>query len=211
MRGSPRGHGPGDGSGTEGGESGGAGAPRSVRRVLLVGIMGSGKTEVGRLLAHRLGWAFRDFDREIEERTGLSISEIFREHGEEFFRNLEERIGDEFLGEDRVVLAPGGGWPCVPGRMVGHGPGTLSVWLKVDPEEAVLRSSTDGPTRPLLWVQDPVRRVKELLEKRAGYYGLAEYALETTGIGPKELARKIEEIVNAKGAAGVDGTLPSYK
>ena len=103
------------------------GGLREVKRVLLVGFMASGKTRVGRLLAHRLGWSFRDFDSEIVSREGLSISEIFRQHGEGSFREMEARIGSELLGEDHVVLASGGGWPTGPGRMEDLPEGTLSV------------------------------------------------------------------------------------
>ena len=70
-------------------------AQEPYRRVVLVGFMGSGKTQVGQALARRLGWPFRDFDREIEGRLGLSIPEVFRQHGEELFREMEGQIGSE--------------------------------------------------------------------------------------------------------------------
>ena len=98
-------------------------APR-CERVLLVGFMGSGKTRVGELLADRLSWAFQDFDRESESRLGLPIAEIFRQHGESFFRAEEKRVGEELLKGQQVVLASGGGWPIAPGRLTRRGEGT---------------------------------------------------------------------------------------
>ena len=105
-----------------------------IRRVLLVGFMGSGKTQVGQALARRLGWQFRDFDQEVRFRVGLPIPEIFRQHGEARFREMEAAVGAELLKEEDVVLASGGGWPAGPTRMEALPPGTLSVWLKVTAE-----------------------------------------------------------------------------
>lgn len=88
----------------------------TIRRLLLVGFMGSGKTLVGQALARRLGWGFRDFDQEVKIRSGLPIPEIFRQHGEGHFREMEAQVGQEVLLDESVVLASGGG--------VAHGSGT---------------------------------------------------------------------------------------
>jgi shikimate kinase len=167
-----------------------------VRRVLLVGFMGSGKTVVGQALAPLLGWAFRDFDQEICSRVGLPIPEIFREHGEGFFREVEGQVGVDLLLEERVVLASGGGWPAARGRLDALPRGTLAVWLKVEPEEAVRRVREGWPGRPLLAVPDPVRQARDLLAGREAYYAKAHVALDTMGVGPEALARTIETFVN---------------
>ena len=86
------------------------------------GVHGERKNPVGKLLAERLDWSFRDFDEEIYSRVGLPIPEIFRQHGEGFFRDLEEGVGEELLQWSGVVLASGGGWPAAPGRMEGLHP-----------------------------------------------------------------------------------------
>ncbi len=170
-----------------------------IRRVLLVGFMGSGKTRVGQALALRLGWSFRDFDQEIRTRVGLPIPQIFLQHGEGLFREMEESVGEELLREERVVLASGGGWPVGLGRMENLPPGTFTLWLKVSPEEAVRRVLQEGPTRPLLAVPDPLARARELLAEREPWYGRSGAALDTEGIGPEELARRIEKLMNREG------------
>jgi len=175
------------------------GGRRHVERVLLVGFMGSGKTRVGQALAKGLGWGFRDFDEEIGARMGLPIPEIFRQHGEGFFRDMEERIGAELLLRRDVVLASGGGWPAAPGRMEGLGPSTLSIWLQVTAEEAIRRVREEGPTRPLLAVGDPVSRAKALLKDREPFYRRAQVVIDSTETGPEDLARRIEDLINEKG------------
>jgi shikimate kinase len=162
--------------------------------------MGSGKTKVGQALARRLGWTFRDFDQEIRSRVGLPIPDIFREHGEARFREMEEQVGADLLQEEGVVLASGGGWPIAPGRMEGLPEGTLSVWLRVLPEEAVRRAREEGPSRPLLEVTDPVGRARQILAEREACYGKAHLALDTMEAGAEELARSIEEFMNERGA-----------
>ncbi len=171
----------------------------TITRVLLVGFMGSGKTLVGQALARRLGWAFRDFDQEIRFRVGLPIPEIFRQHGEAHFRDMEREVGAGLLGETHVVLASGGGWPADVGRMDDLPQGTFSVWLKVTAEEAVRRVREEGPTRPLLAVPDPLARARSLLAEREPYYRKASWALDSQAGDPEELARTIEEEMVASG------------
>lgn len=173
--------------------SGDAAAP--VRRVLLVGFMGSGKTTVGRILARGLGWAFVDFDERIEARLGRPVERIFREMGEEEFRRAEAEVGRELLESERAVLATGGGWPAGPGRLEELPSGTLSVWLRVSPEEALRRVGRSEGVRPLLERPDALAEARRLLDEREPYYRRASLALDTESAGPEELARSIEERV----------------
>lgn len=168
-------------------------------RVLLVGFMGSGKSRVGRRVAKGLGWSFQDFDEEIVLKEGLSIPEIFRQHGEAFFREVEERVGWELLSGRGVVLASGGGWPAVEGRMENLPPNTFTVWLKVTAEEAVRRAEVEGATRPLLSVSDPVARAAALLKERERFYKKARIAIDTTKIGIHESAKRIVDLVRKEG------------
>jgi len=150
-----------------------------VQRILLVGFMGSGKTTLGRLLASEMGWRFVDLDEAVELHDGREIPRIFQEDGEEGFRKIEHAVTLRFLGEDRVVLASGGGWPCQEGRLEGTGPGTLSVWLRVSSEEALDRIRRQGNQRPLLEVPNPRTRIGELLAAREPYYRKASCWVDT--------------------------------
>ncbi len=165
--------------------------PEPVERVVLVGFMAAGKTSVGRRLAQALGWDFVDFDDVIEARTGASIPEIFRTQGEAAFRAMEARLTDEFARARRVVLAPGGGWVTQPDLMDRLGPGTLIVWLRISPEEAVRRALADSVHRPLLAGADPLARARLLLQEREEFYYLADTAIETDGRGIDDVAREI--------------------
>jgi shikimate kinase len=160
-------------------------------RILFVGFMGSGKSTVGRIVAQHLGWRFIDFDDVIEERIDLTIAEIFRERGEPFFRQVEEEVGQELLRLDHVVLASGGGWPVPSGRLEGLPEDSLSVWLRVSPEEAVRRMAGEGSVRPLLEGPDPVTKARELLEVREGRYTMAHLTLDTEGAEPQDLALSV--------------------
>ncbi|MBT8336767.1 MAG: shikimate kinase [Gemmatimonadetes bacterium] len=162
-----------------------------VRRILLIGFMASGKTTVGRAVAQRLGWEFLDFDAEIERRVGTSVAEIFAARGEAAFREHEARIGNELLARHRVVLASGGGWPMVPGRMEALDAATLSVWLQVDVATALERAARDGDTRPLLRGPDPESAVRALLAAREPSYARARLHLDASSATAEDLARAI--------------------
>ena len=169
------------------------------RRVLLVGFMGSGKSRVGETLAKRLGWGFIDGDAEVEREAGLSVEEIFRDRGEPFFRRVEDRVTRRALRRDRVVLAAGGGWPARAGAMESVGRDTLTVWLRVAPEEALRRISPGGETvRPLLRGPDAAGRASGLLSQRDPYYRKAAIHLTTDGASPAGLAGAISD--HLKGA-----------
>jgi len=161
--------------------------------------MASGKSTVGRLLADRLGWAFVDFDDVIAEREGRSPGRLIREEGEPAFRALEAEVTAEQAGRDAVVLAPGGGWAAQPALAASLGPGTVRVWLRVSPEEAVRRAESDGTDRPLLG--DPegrVERMRRLLDRRLDQYAAAELSLDVDDLGPGAV---VDTIVRRLGLA----------
>lgn len=181
-------------------------SPASVgppwRRVVLVGFMGAGKSRVGREVARLLDWSFVDVDQEIEWRSGRRIPDIFRESGEAAFRALESSVTSELLSRPDVVLATGGGWPAFPGRMEGLPTGSLSVWLRITPEDAVARiRSGRGRVRPLLQVEEPLDEARRLLELREPFYGKADLVLDSHRSNPRTLARAIRDAVLQGGAA----------
>lgn len=167
-----------------------AGSPGDigVRRIVLVGFMGCGKSSVGRALAGLLNWRFVDMDDEIEARTGRSIPEIFAAGGEAAFRGIEEAVGADLLRETDFVLASGGGWAATEGRLSALPSGTVSVWLKVSAEEAIRRAGSQGTPRPMLASEDPVGAAAELLRAREPFYSVADVALDSEGSEPQRLA-----------------------
>lgn len=179
------------------------GDPEEVRRILLVGFMGSGKTTVGRELARRIGWDFVDFDDVIEARTGRSIPEIFAAEGEAGFRRIEASVARDLLELEGAVLASGGGWPAAPGRMDAAGAGTISIWLRVPAEVAVARarsgSGPDSVERPLLETDDPLATARELLRRREPYYRKADHAVDGVEGPPREVVRRILRELASRG------------
>ena len=162
---------------------------------MLVGFMCAGKSSVGRVLARRLGWAFVDLDRLVEEREGRTVAEIFAREGEAAFRRAEAAASDAVASWSRMVLAPGGGWALNAARTAPPAPGTLSVWLRVSPEEVVRRGASAPGTRPLLAGADPLAAARRLLAEREPAYTRADVVVDTEGRTPEEVAAEVEHAV----------------
>lgn len=173
-----------------------------VERVVLVGFMCAGKTVVGELLARRLGWAFVDLDRLIEEREGRPVREIFADGGEAAFRRIEAEVSDSVAVWARMVLAPGGGW--MGNALRGELPedGTVRVWLRVSAEEVVRRSAAAPGVRPLLAGPDPLSAARRLLAERESSYSLADLSVDTEGRTPAQVAAQVERAVLGLGVVG---------
>lgn len=167
--------------------------PLPWRRVLLVGFMGSGKSTAGAGLAKALGWRFVDLDVQVEAVTRKRISEIFLDVGEEGFREIEDREALRLLAEDEVVIASGGGWPCRPGRIDQVGSETLAIWLRVSGEVALDRTRAQDVERPLLAVERPLDRIRDLLARREPYYRSAAWWVDSDLRTPADV---VEVIVN---------------
>ncbi|MBK7899610.1 MAG: shikimate kinase [Azonexus sp.] len=137
--------------------------------IYLVGLMGAGKTTVGRQLARRLGRRFMDSDHEIEARTGVSVPTIFEIEGEDGFRRREAQTIKDLTGESGIVLATGGGVVLNPeNRSALHDTGWV-VYLNVPPELLHERTRNDR-NRPLLRVEDPLARLRDLYAQRDPLY-----------------------------------------
>lgn len=168
--------------------------PSAVRRLLLVGFMGSGKSTVGRLLARRLGWTFLDIDEVVASREGRSVARIIADDGEPYFRRLEHDATMEQSEQDRVVIATGGGWPVVPGRLEALGAGAASVWLDVPVEELVTRLAGSEAVRPLLREGTSEARIRSLLERRRSFYRRATVTVDGSG-APEEVTERILDAI----------------
>jgi len=153
--------------------------------------MGSGKSTVGPRLARALGWRFEDIDRAIETREGKAIAPIFREAGEPVFREMEAQAVEDGLREERVVVAPGGGWACREGRLASLAPDVLTIWLRAPAETIWQRTWRSGATRPLLDVERPRERIAELLAIREPYYRQARWWADTADRSADEVVREI--------------------
>lgn len=176
-----------------------------IERVLLWGFMASGKTAVGARLAARLGWDHLDLDDEIVRRAGKPISEIFREDGETAFRTLETESTLDLLGRTHTVFSPGGGWVTNPGLQDAIPDGTLTIWLRVQPETVIARVRADpgGPVRPLLLTPDPEVRIRRLLAERESAYGRASRAIPTDHRSVESIVAEIETILRHDPPASV--------
>ena len=147
------------------------------RTVVLVGLMGSGKSSVGRKLAHRLALPFRDADIEIEHAAGLSIPEIFATHGEAYFRDGERRVIARLLEEPVHILATGGGAfmdARTRAAIVAKG---ISIWLRVELDELVRRTARRNH-RPLLNQGEPRQILAGLMEVRYPVYAGADIIVD---------------------------------
>jgi shikimate kinase len=172
----------------------------AVLRIVLLGLMAAGKTSVGRELARRLGWRHVDLDGEVEAAAGASVARIFAEEGERAFRDREAAATRALAGSERLVLSPGGGWITTPGLLAALGPGTFSVWLRVDPEEVVRRAAATPGERPLLASGDPLAAARRLLAARTPLYARADLVVDTDGRTVPQIADSILDELRARGA-----------
>lgn len=167
-----------------------------MKNIVLTGFMGTGKTEVGKILAQRLGYTFLDADSIIEQEQKMSITEIFRQHGEPYFRDIESDVIRRLSERDRVVISTGGGAVLRQENMDNLRKKGIIVCLTASPETILERTSNDN-TRPLLQVEDPLKKIKELLEFRRPYYERSDIMVDTEGKSPIDVAEEIIERIRA--------------
>lgn len=149
-----------------------------VRSIVLVGLMGAGKSTVGRRLAQKLGLPFRDADNEIEAAAGMSIPDIFAIHGEAHFRDGERRVIARLLQEGPMILATGGGAFMNEETRARIAENGISIWLRAD-LDVLMRRVRKRATRPLLQNADPEGTMRQLMEKRHPVYALADLTVES--------------------------------
>lgn len=144
-----------------------------ARSIVLVGLMGAGKSTVGRRLAQKLGLPFRDADHEIEAAAGMTIADIFAIHGEPHFRDGERRVIARLLQQGPMVLATGGGAYMNEETRKQIAQQGISVWLRAD-LDVLMRRVRKRATRPLLQTADPEKTMRDLMEIRHPVYALAD-------------------------------------
>ncbi|MEI5665594.1 shikimate kinase [Bosea sp. CCNWLW174] len=152
-------------------------AALGARAVVLVGMMGSGKSSVGKRLSARLGLPFVDADTEIETAAGMTIPEIFAQRGESEFRDGERRVISRILTTRApLVLATGGGAFMNADTRARIAELGISIWLKAEPD-VLMRRVRKRSNRPLLQTADPEATVRRLLAEREPIYALADITL----------------------------------
>jgi shikimate kinase len=151
------------------------------RSVVLVGMMGAGKSTVGRRLAARLRLPFQDADPEIEAAAGMSIPEIFETHGEPHFRNGEARVIARLLEADPSVLATGGGAFMREETRNRIRAKAISIWLKAD-SDTILKRVKRRADRPLLQTADPAATIEHLIAERHPLYALADITISSRDV-----------------------------
>ena len=167
-----------------------------AQNIFLIGPMGAGKSTVGRQLAEALSYTFKDSDQEIQRRTGVDIPTIFEFEGEDGFRNRERQMIEDLVAEERLVLATGGGAVLDAENRQNLTARGVVIYLHCTPEQQYSRTSRDR-NRPLLQTEDPLARLRELMEERDPLYRqVADLVVSTEKRGTasvvKEIRRRLE-------------------
>jgi shikimate kinase len=167
------------------------------RHVILIGLPGSGKTTVGKLLADRLGAPFIDIDAVIVRKMQKPITRIFGEEGEQKFRQIESDAMKSALAGPPTVIAPGGGWAAQPGALAAARESSFIIYLRTMALTASKRAGGAG-TRPMLVGEDPVERMRQLLKDREPFYLQADCEIKADVKPPAPLADEIALIVRER-------------
>lgn len=164
-----------------------------MKNIVLVGMMGAGKTTVGELLATKLNRELKDIDRVIEQEQKKSIIEIFTDDGEEAFRKLESETIEKFSNMSDLIISTGGGALEKANNLSNLQKNGIIIYLKADIEELFKRVKNETQ-RPLLKEQDPLEVIKKLIKKRKKFYLMADITIITDNKSPEKIT---EEIIKA--------------
>jgi len=165
--------------------------PAHLKRIVLTGFMGAGKSTIGRLLASRIGWNFLDVDAHLEARTGATIPQLFERHGEAHFRRLESSALASALGRSQAVLALGGGAPeeLTNRLLIEQTPATFTIFLDAPFPTLYDRCMLQDIGRPVL--ADPEAAQLRFARRHPLYRRLARLTIDTTDSAPAETVEAI--------------------
>jgi shikimate kinase len=165
--------------------------PAHLKRLVLTGFMGAGKSTIGRLLASRVGWNFLDLDTHLEHRTGSTIPQLFREHGESRFRRLESTALASALGFSHTILALGGGTPedLTNRLLLEQTPGTFTIFLDAPFPTLFDRCMLQDIARPVL--EDPAAAQLRFAHRHPLYARLSRLIIDTAALTPEQTVEAI--------------------
>ena len=178
------------------------------RSVVLVGMMGAGKSTIGRRLAARLRLPFTDADTEIEAAAGMSIPDIFETHGEPHFRDGEARVIARLLDSGPAVIATGGGAFMREETRNRIRDMAVSIWLKAD-VEIIMKRVKRRADRPLLQTEDPVATVSRLLEAREPVYRTADLTIGSRDVPHDRIVDECIDALRARLCGGAPSAEPT--
>ena len=158
---------------------------RPSQSVMLIGLMGSGKTVIGRMLSQAYGWDFVDSDKKIEDDSNLRITDIFDLFGEPKFREMERRIIGALIGQDKHIISVGGGAFCQSDIRAAAKGAVTTLWLRATPSELLSRMDNLS-SRPLLAGDDPLAILQRLHEERFADYSQADIVVDTDGLSLRQ-------------------------
>ncbi len=176
-------------------------AALGVRSVVLVGMMGAGKSTIGRRLSARLRMPFLDADAEIEAAAGMTIPEIFSSYGEPYFRDGEARVIARLLDNGPVMLATGGGAFMGNETRDRIRDKAVSIWLKAD-ADTIMRRVKRRSDRPLLPTADPEATVERLIGEREPVYQLADLTIWSRDVPHEKIVDECIEALHARLCGG---------
>ncbi len=165
-----------------------------MNNIILVGFMGTGKSVVGKKLATKLNRDFVEVDDLIELKEKRHLKDIFEKKGESYFRLVEKEVVKEASSRKNIVISAGGGAIVdVENFKNLKNSGTI-ICLKASPE-TILKRTIGLKTRPLLNVQDPKKKIEELLKKREPYYNKADFSIETDSLSIEQTVEEISKLL----------------
>ena len=161
-----------------------------MKNIYLIGFMGTGKTVVGEILAKKMDKEFIEMDAVIEDKQGLEIVDIFSQQGEDYFRSLEKVLLGELSEREDLVVSCGGGLVCDQENLKLLKE-TGVVFALTASVSTIYQRTKKYSHRPILNVDNPQEKIKQLITKRASCYAQAQYSIDTDNLFPEEVVDKI--------------------
>lgn len=165
------------------------------KNIVLIGFMGTGKSTVGKKVAQKLRMGFIDTDECIEQQEGLTISDIFSQKGEEYFRNIESEVVKVVSCREGIVVATGGGIVTRKQNVEYLRKNGVIIHLKAD-VDTILRNTSKSTDRPLLQYGDVRKRIVEMLEQRKQHYRNCDHEIDVSGLDVEQVAGRIISFVH---------------